>query len=296
LTGARTRLDQWLVALGLFPSREQARAAILAGRVTVNGKVSDKAGEAVPPGAEVAVDSGPKYVGRGGDKLAGALAALDVDVTGLVALDAGAATGGFVDCLLQHGAAHVIAVDVGYGQLAWRLRQDRRVTVVERQNLRHLTPELLASLLAPGLRWPELVTLDLSFIGLDKVFAPVRRLLRPGGRVLALVKPQFEVGPGQVGKRGVVRRPAQHVEALRSTTAAALANGYAVEGMTHSPLRGPEGNIEFFLLLRAVYAGHAAPKGEPGELEKIGPSELRGEDLRQSIEQVVAAAWRLLEA
>lgn len=296
MTSPRLRLDQWLVSQGHFPSREAARAAILAGLVTVNGRVGSKAGQTVPPGAVVSVRAGSRFVSRGGDKLAGALAALAVDASGRVALDAGSSTGGFVDCLLQGGAKHVIAVDVGYGQLAWRLRQDPRVTVMERQNLRYLSPEQLAAKLPPGIGQPDLATLDLSFIGLDKVYPAVWRLLGPGGLVLALVKPQFEAGPGQVDRRGVIRRPAQHLAVLAATTGAAQAAGFAVLGVVPSPLLGPEGNIEFFLLLRRAGAGGASTEGEPRPLEKIGLGELSGEDLRRSIERAVAAAWSHLGA
>jgi 23S rRNA (cytidine1920-2'-O)/16S rRNA (cytidine1409-2'-O)-methyltransferase len=301
--GNRQRLDQWLVQSGDFVSREKARAAVLAGQVSVDGRTVTKAGAAVDPGAQVVVASGPRFVSRGGDKLAGALADLSVEVEGLVALDAGAATGGFADCLLQHGARHVIAVDVGYGQLAWALRQDPRVTVIERQNLRYLTPELLGQRLPTGVGYPEFVTLDLSFIGLDKVYPAVHRLLPQGGRVLALVKPQFEVGPQHVGKRGVVRQPALHVAAVFQAARGAQAAGFRVDGVTYSHLKGPEGNIEYFLLLTALTAGQGLVQGERRQLEKTGQddeddaeAEAAAEALRQEIDRVVEAAWAALGA
>jgi len=288
------RLDQWLVDSGEFATREKARAAILAGEVLVDGRPVTKAGAVVRLESDVVVRGRPRYVGRGGDKLAGALADLAIDPSGTVALDAGAATGGFVDCLLQHGAAHVIAVDVGYGQLAWSLRQDPRVTVVERQNLRYLTPEHLSSLLPPGIPLPQLVTLDLSFIGLDKVYPAVLRLLNGGeGRVLALVKPQFEVGRENVGKRGVVRRPELQVEAILATARSARAAGFRVERLTYSKLAGPEGNIEYFLLLAADRGGLAPDSTERRHLAKPGLDEA---ELGELTRQVVAAAWQALGA
>lgn len=289
------RLDQLLVAGGWYESREKAQAAILAGQVTVTGRDVVKPGTLVAPDADISVSGGARFVSRGGDKLAGALDRLELGVVGLVALDAGSATGGFVDCLLQRGAAHVVAVDVGYGQLAWRLREDQRVTVIERQNLRHLTPGMLKERLPAGVAWPGLVTLDLSFIGLDKVLPAVRLLVEPGGLVLALVKPQFEVGPKQVGKRGVVRRPELHRLALQGVAAAAEASGFTVIGLTYSDVRGPQGNIEYFLLSRAARAGQEGAEGEPAQLEKTGESTLTGAALEVAITAVVEAAWRALE-
>ncbi len=296
-TSGRLRLDQLVVMRGLCASREKARAAILAGEVLVDGQPVTKAGTLVPAAASVELAESPRYVSRGGDKLAGAIADFGIEVGGRVALDSGASTGGFTDCLLQHGARHVAAVDVGYGQLAWRLRVDPRVTVVERQNLRYLTSEKLLDLLPPDLPSPDLATLDLSFIGLAKVFPAVAGLLSPGGIIIALVKPQFEVGRGQVGKRGVVRDPALHRQALLGVAAAAYEAGFRVCGVTHSRLAGPEGNREYFLLLELpVAAGQAAGGNEPAGLEKKGRPELCGDSLAAAVDAAVAAAWAELEA
>ena len=235
-TGKRQRLDVMLVERGLIASREQARARILAGEVEVSGQVAAKPGTLVPADASLAVRAAPDYVSRGGDKLAHALRRFAITVTDRVALDAGASTGGFTDCLLQQGARRVYAVDVGYGQLDWRLRQDPRVVVMERVNLRHL-----AALPEPM----DLATLDLSFISLRLVLEPVRELLRPGGEIVALVKPQFEAGRGQVGRGGVVRDPTVHATVLRELSGWATTHGFDVRGLTASPLRGPAGNGEF---------------------------------------------------
>ncbi len=230
-----------LVERGLMPSREKARAAVLAGQVLVDGQPVTKPGQLVDEGASLSVTTRPRFVSRGGEKLAGALAAFGLDVSGRVALDAGASTGGFTDCLLQAGAARVYAVDVGYGQLDYRLRTDPRVVVMERTNLRHLT----------GLPEPvDIATLDLSFISLTKVLEPVRRLLRPGGLVVALVKPQFEARPEEVGRGGVVRDPLVHAAVLGRVVAWAVRHGFRVRGLTTSPVRGADGNREFFLLLQ----------------------------------------------
>ncbi|HWP28777.1 MAG TPA: TlyA family RNA methyltransferase [Chloroflexota bacterium] len=244
----KQRLDLVLVERGLVPSREQARARILAGEVTVAGQVLTKPGALVDRDASIALRPTAQYVSRGGIKLAHALDRFGIDVAGRVALDAGASTGGFTDCLLRRGARRVYAVDVGYGQLDWRLRQDPRVVVMERVNLRELTalPEPI-----------DLATLDLSFISLRLVLEPVRRLLQPAGEIVALVKPQFEAGRALVGRGGVVRDPAVHAAVLRDLAHWAAEHGLAVVNMTASPLRGPAGNVEFFMHL--VQASQAAP-------------------------------------
>jgi 23S rRNA (cytidine1920-2'-O)/16S rRNA (cytidine1409-2'-O)-methyltransferase len=248
----RERLDVALVERGLAASREQARARILAGDVLVDGQVAAKPGTLVAAAAALEVRTAPAYVSRGGEKLAHALARFGVAVAGRVALDAGASTGGFTDCLLQRGARRVYAVDVGYGQLDWRLRQDPRVVVMERTNLRQLG----------GLPEPiDLATLDLSFISLRLVLEPVRRLLQPTGEVVALVKPQFEAGRGQVGRGGVVRDPAVHRAVLADVLGWAAGHGYVVRGLTASPLRGPAGNVEFVAHLVRPDAD-AAPASE----------------------------------
>ncbi len=236
----RVRLDQALVERGLAPTRERARALVLAREVEVDGEVALRAAAPVNPTAELRVRSGQRFVSRGGDKLEGALAGTGIDPTGRRCLDVGASTGGFTDCLLQHGAAHVTAVDVGYGQLANELREDPRVTVVERTNARALEP----------LDEPvDLVTIDVSFISLTTVLPAVLRSVRPGGDVLAMVKPQFEAGRDQVG-RGVVTDPVVHASAVGGVAAWAVGRGLRVRGVVRSPLLGPKGNREFFLWLR----------------------------------------------
>lgn len=245
----RTRLDQRLVDLGLAESRTRAQGLILAGLVRVAGRPALKAGQAVNPDDPIEVQ-GPEhpYVSRGGVKLVGAIRHFALDVTGFHCLDAGASTGGFTDCLLQAGAAQVTAVDVGYGQLAHKLRVDPRVHVIERANIRALPLEN-----APG---PfDLITADLSFISLTLVLPVLLVRLKPGGLLLLLVKPQFEAGREHVGQGGVVRDPAARQGAVDKVAAALTALGLAVLGQYESPLPGPAGNIEFFLLARAPQPG-----------------------------------------
>jgi 23S rRNA (cytidine1920-2'-O)/16S rRNA (cytidine1409-2'-O)-methyltransferase len=251
---SRRRLDSELVRRGLARSRDQAAELIDAGRVRVGGRQAGKAATQVETGAAIVVsapdgDGDGEYVSRGGHKLAGALAAFaELDLKGRRCLDAGASTGGFTDVLLRAGAAHVVAVDVGYGQLAWSLRTDDRVTVVERCNVRDLSPELVA---APGGELPSLAVADLSFISLRLVLAPLRRSLTPEADLVVLVKPQFEVGRGHVGARGVVRDPLLRAAAVREVADHAAGLGLGVRGVTASPLPGPSGNVEYFLWLRA---------------------------------------------
>jgi 23S rRNA (cytidine1920-2'-O)/16S rRNA (cytidine1409-2'-O)-methyltransferase len=253
---SRRRLDSELVRRGLAGSRDQATEIIGAGLVRVGGRPADKPATQVETGAAIVVsaadgdgDGDPGYVSRGGHKLAGALAAFaDLDPRGRRCLDAGASTGGFTDVLLRAGAAHVVAVDVGYGQLAWSLRTDERVTVVERRNVRELTPAQVAG--SDG-EPPSLAVADLSFISLRLVLAPLRHSLTPDADLVVLVKPQFEVGKGRVGARGVVRDPLLRAAAVREVAGHAAAIGLGVKGVTASTLPGPSGNVEYFLWLRA---------------------------------------------
>ena len=237
----RVRLDRALVLRGLVPSRERAQALIQAGLVRVAGARGERPDQLVTPDVELTVEGARSYVSRGGEKLAAALDAFAFDPTGRHGLDVGASTGGFTDVLLRRGAAGMIAVDVGYGQLAWTLRQDPRVSVLERVNIRELT------------RLPhpvDFAAIDVSFISLRLVLPPVKALLRPPGDVLALLKPQFEVGKGEVGKGGIVRRPEQHDAVLRGLRSFAAALGYQVAGEVASPILGARGNREFFLYLK----------------------------------------------
>lgn len=244
----RTRLDSELVRRGLARSREQAGRLIEAGRVSVGGKVAVKAATQVETSAAIVVaesDTGPEYVSRGAYKLLGALDAFGprgLTVAGRRCLDAGASTGGFTDVLLRAGAAHVIAVDVGYGQLAWSLRTDDRVTVMERVNVRSLTPEQVGE---P----PTLVVGDLSFISLRLVLPALVRCSASRADLVLLVKPQFEVGKGNVGASGVVKDPELRARAVRDVAAAAAGLGLSVRGVTASPLPGPSGNVEYLIWL-----------------------------------------------
>jgi 23S rRNA (cytidine1920-2'-O)/16S rRNA (cytidine1409-2'-O)-methyltransferase len=245
----RTRLDQLLVARGLAESRSRAQALILAGEVRVNGTPHTKAGTLIDDASEVVVSAPLPYVSRGGYKLAHALDTFGLDPAGRTALDAGASTGGFTDVLLQRGAARVYAVDVGYGILDWRLRQDARVVVLERTNIRHLdalpAPDTDA---APVLA--QCATIDVSFISLRLVLPALPPLTTPDAWVVALVKPQFEAGPQQVGKGGVVRDPTVHRSVLRDVLAAAAGQGWSAGGLTRSPITGPAGNAEFLVWLQ----------------------------------------------
>jgi 23S rRNA (cytidine1920-2'-O)/16S rRNA (cytidine1409-2'-O)-methyltransferase len=242
----RTRLDLLVTERGLAPSRERARALILAGQVTVNGRVESKAGTAVAADAAVElVRPDHPYVGRGGLKLAHALDEFHIAVEGREALDIGASTGGFTDVLLQRGAVRVVALDVGHGQLDWRIRNDSRVVVIEGRNARFLSPDDL-----PG---PvDLVVIDVSFISLAQILPRVPPVLRPGADVVALVKPQFEAGRDEVGKGGIVRDPDVHARVVERVTTEAAAAGLVRQAMTPSPITGAEGNREFLLHLRAT--------------------------------------------
>jgi len=242
MAAAKVRVDALLVERGLFETRSRAAAAVLAGEVRVGEAVAQKPGQLVAREIALEVAPVPRYVSRGGIKLANSLAASGVPVAGRLALDVGASTGGFTDCLLGAGARHVVALDVAYGQLAWRLRGDERVTVIERTNARALSQALLPYA-------PELIVVDVSFISLRTVLPAVLACAAPRFDALALVKPQFEVGRGRVGKGGVVRDGAARVEALVGTGERAIALGASVLGYWSSGLPGPKGNRETFIQL-----------------------------------------------
>lgn len=235
----KERLDVLLVTLGLCETRSKAQATIMAGEVYVNEQKADKAGLEVEVSAKVEVRGNAcPYVSRGGLKLEKALRDFGVDPTGYVCSDSGASTGGFTDCLLQQGAKKVFAIDVGYGQLAWKIRSDERVVTMERTNIRYVTPEMLGEPL-------DLSVVDVSFISLKLVLPVIQKLLKPTGQVLCLIKPQFEAGKEKVGKKGVVREAAVHEEVLNDFIALVASLGFCLKNLTYSPVKGPEGNIEF---------------------------------------------------
>jgi 23S rRNA (cytidine1920-2'-O)/16S rRNA (cytidine1409-2'-O)-methyltransferase len=262
---AKMRADLAVVEQGLAPSRERARALILAGEVLAGDRPIEKAGEAVPAAVELRLRSAPMpYVSRGGLKLAHALAEFAIDVKGMVALDVGASTGGFTDCLLQAGARRVYCVDVGHGQLDWKIASDARVKVFDRTNIRLAPPDLLPEPV-------DIVVIDVSFISLRLVLPALPPLARPGATVVALVKPQFEVGRAHVGKGGIVRDEVARARALAETATTAATLGYLVLGDTTSPITGGKGNVEFLLHLRAPLSLAPAGAPPPGEPPAGGP-------------------------
>lgn len=240
----KERLDTLLVERGFFETRSRAQAAIMAGQVLVNEQKIDKTGTQVAPDASIRILGGDlKYVSRGGLKLEKAVACFGLDLTGKVVADIGASTGGFTDCALQNGAARVYAIDVGYGQLAWKLRSDERVVNMERTNVRYLEADSLPERV-------DVATIDVAFISLDKVLPAVKKILAADGIVIALIKPQFEAGKENVGKKGVVRDPAVHLAVINNVIAVARALDLKIAGLDYSPVKGPEGNIEYLLYLK----------------------------------------------
>lgn len=258
---AALRLDHALVERGLADTRSRAKALILAGDVLVNDQKETRAGRTITGSDRIALKEKPRFVSRGGEKLDKALDRFAIDVAGMVAADLGSSTGGFTDCLLQRGAAKVYAVDVGYGILDERVRTDPRVVSMERTNARHLE-----SLPEPV----DIVVIDVSFISLSLMFPAVKRILKPGGLCVPLIKPQFEAGKDNVGKRGVVRDPAVHEMVLRNVLGFAREHGLSVQAITASPLRGPNGNIEF---LARIVNDPASPAGDDDELVAAAMSE-----------------------
>lgn len=257
----KKRLDVLLTERGLQESRQRAQAVIMSGEVFVNGQRVDKPGTAVAEDAQIEIRGGTlAYVSRGGLKLEKAMATFPIDLHGAVCADIGASTGGFTDCMLQNGAEKVYAVDVGYGQLAWKLRSDPRVVCLERTNARYLTHEQVPDEL-------DFASVDVSFISLKLILPPLNGLLKDGGHAACLVKPQFEAGREKVGKKGVVRDPDVHLEVLEHFLDHAKESDFTVLGLTYSPIRGPEGNIEYL-----------------GYLEK-GPWQERTFDLKALVEE-----------
>ena len=264
----KERLDVLLVSLGLAESRTKAQATIMAGEVYVNGQKADKSGMEVDITSNIEVrGSACPYVSRGGLKLEKALKNFGVDPTGYVCSDSGASTGGFTDCLLQQGAKKVFAIDVGYGQLAWKIRNDPRVVVMERTNIRYVTPENLGESL-------DLSVIDVSFISLSLVLPVVKTLLKPTGQVLCLIKPQFEAGKEKVGKKGVVRDPAVHEEVLQNFICLAKSLDFTIRNLTFSPVKGPEGNIEFLAHLSLQLGEDTYPA--PADLVAQAHAALKG--------------------
>lgn len=248
----KTRLDVYLTEQGLAETRQKAQAYIMAGDVYINGQKADKAGDTVKEGDAVEL-RGAKlpYVSRGGLKLEKAMAVFPISLKDKICMDVGASTGGFTDCMLQNGAQRVYAVDVGYGQLAWKLRSDERVVNLERQNIRYLTDEQVPDAL-------DFVSVDVSFISLSHVLPVIWRFLAPGGQAVCLIKPQFEAGREKVGKKGVVRDPDTHREVIEKVISLAGENQFAVKGLDFSPVKGPEGNIEYLIFLEKG-AGEGLP-------------------------------------
>lgn len=239
----RERLDVILYNRGLFESREKAKAAIMAGLVYIEGERCDKPGMSCDTDCKIEVKGKPiPYVSRGGLKLEKAINEFDIKLNGLTCVDVGASTGGFTDVMLKNGAAKVYSIDVGYGQLAWELRNDPRVICMERTNFRYITPEHIKEPI-------DLGTVDVSFISLKLIIPPLKALLKPDGKAVLLIKPQFEAGRSKVGKKGVVRDPKVHEEVINDIIKAATETGFSVSGLTWSPITGPEGNIEYLLYL-----------------------------------------------
>ena len=250
----KERLDVLLVSQGLAASREKAKAIIMSGNVLVNGQREDKAGTMIDVKAEITVKGGQlKYVSRGGLKLEKAMSHFDLTLEGRVCMDVGASTGGFTDCMLQNGAVKVYSVDVGHGQLDWKLRNDPRVVCMEKTNIRYVTPEQIEEPAA-------FVSIDVSFISLTKVLPPVRELMTEDGEIVCLIKPQFEAGREKVGKKGVVRDPKVHEEVIEKVIDFASTIGLESRELEFSPIKGPEGNIEYLLhLLKRLDAASVEP-------------------------------------
>lgn len=259
---AKKRLDVLLCERGMMESRQKAQAVIMAGQVYVAGQKVDKAGAQTEETAEIEVRGKTlAYVSRGGLKLEKAMQSFPIALSGAICGDIGASTGGFTDCMLQNGARKVYAIDVGYGQLAWKLRTDARVVNLERTNVRYLTDEQV----------PEPVdffSVDVSFISLCLVLPVARKFLADGGQAVCLIKPQFEAGRGKVGKKGVVREPSIHVEVVEKIVHFVLENGFSVEGLTFSPVKGPEGNIEYLAFLSKSEQTHSVPLDIPALVEE----------------------------
>ena len=266
----KERLDVLLVSRGLAPSREKAKTMIMEGNVFVNNNREDKAGSTFADDCKIEIHGNTlKYVSRGGLKLEKAMTHFGITLDGKVCMDIGASTGGFTDCMLQNGASKVYSVDVGYGQFAWKLRQDPRVVCMEKTNIRYVTPEDIDDVL-------DFASVDVSFISLTKVLGPARALLKDNGQMVCLIKPQFEAGREKVGKKGVVRDKAVHEEVINKVIDFALEIGFSIHNLEYSPIKGPEGNIEYLVYIEKTNEAvkeesvdiHAVVEAAHGELDK----------------------------
>ena len=266
----KERLDVLLVKRGLAPSREKAKTMIMEGNVFVNNNREDKAGSTFADDCKIEIHGNTlKYVSRGGLKLEKAMTHFGITLDGKVCMDIGASTGGFTDCMLQNGASKVYSVDVGYGQFAWKLRQDPRVVCMEKTNIRYVTPEDIDDAL-------DFASVDVSFISLTKVLGPARALLKDNGQMVCLIKPQFEAGREKVGKKGVVRDKAVHEEVINKVIDFALEIGFSIHNLEYSPIKGPEGNIEYLVYIEKTNEAvkeesvdvHAVVEAAHGELDK----------------------------
>lgn len=283
----KERLDVLMVQRNLAESREKAKALIMSGIVYVNGQKEDKAGTSFEETVQIEVrGSTLKYVSRGGLKLEKAMSRFGVQLAGKVCMDVGASTGGFTDCMLQNGAVKVYAVDVGHGQLAWKLRNDDRVICMEKTNIRYVTPEDIGDRI-------EFSSIDVSFISLTKVLGPVKQLLTDNGQVVCLIKPQFEAGREKVGKKGVVREKSVHLEVIEMVSDYARSIGFGILGLEFSPIKGPEGNIEYLLYLQN-YPQEEAGQEENGQ-EVAGQEEIKRPDYELSARAIVEQAHGCLD-
>ena len=284
----KERLDVLLVGRGLASSREKAKAVIMAGDVFVNGQREDKAGTMIDDKAEITVKGSQlKYVSRGGLKLEKAMSHFDLTPSGKVCMDVGASTGGFTDCMLQNGAVRVYSVDVGHGQLDWKLRNDDRVVCMEKTNIRYVVPEDIEER-------PSFVSIDVSFISLTKVLLPVRGLMTEDGEIVCLIKPQFEAGREKVEKKGVVRNPQVHREVICKVIEYAASIGLQSLNLEFSPIKGPEGNIEYLLHLKKL-PDVIRHDGETDETEFSGRTVPEAAVTMQKVEQTVSAAHETLD-
>ena len=283
----KERLDVLMVQRNLAESREKAKALIMSGIVYVNGQKEDKAGTSFEETVQIEVRGNTlKYVSRGGLKLEKAMSRFGVQLAGKVCMDVGASTGGFTDCMLQNGAVKVYAVDVGHGQLAWKLRNDDRVICMEKTNIRYVTPEDIGDRI-------EFASIDVSFISLTKVLGPVKQLLTDEGQVVCLIKPQFEAGREKVGKKGVVREKSVHLEVIEMVMDYARSIGFGILGLEFSPIKGPEGNIEYLLYLQN-YPQEEAGQEETGQ-EVAGQEEIKRPDYELSARAIVEQAHGCLD-